>query len=93
MYAIRSYYGFPVYLTLVFAVLALVTTLNMEEPDNGRPRVGKAGLWELARLTLHAGRWILHTPMALAVITSYSIHYTKLYEPSGRYFNASSWLG
>ena len=59
---------FPVYLTLVFASLALVTTLNMEEPDNGRLTESSAGLWELSRLAQDAGRWILQTPLALAVI-------------------------
>jgi len=57
---------FPVYLTLVFAVLALVASMKMVEPESDRPR--EAGLWELSRLTLQAGRWILQTPMALAVI-------------------------
>ncbi|MGD9947398.1 MAG: MFS transporter [Desulfobulbus sp.] len=61
---------FPLYLTLVFALLALVTTLRMEEPDNGRSKgeTGDVSLWELSRLTLQAGKWILHTPLALAVI-------------------------
>ncbi|MDD2462702.1 MAG: MFS transporter [Desulfobulbus sp.] len=61
---------FPLYLTLVFALLALFTTLRMEEPGKARRAVDadKVGLWELSRLTLQAGRWILQTPMALAVI-------------------------
>ena len=61
---------FPLYLTLVFALLALLTTLRMEEIENGRSERARAELsvWELSRLTFQAGKWILATPMALAVI-------------------------
>lgn len=61
---------FPLYLTLVFALLALVATLRMQEPGNERPRwgAGEIDLWQISSLTLRAGRWILQTPMALAVI-------------------------
>ena len=63
---------YPIYLTLLFAVLALVATLHMREPSllagqthcgSGRPALG-----EMSRLILRAGGWILRTPMALAII-------------------------
>jgi MFS family permease len=63
---------YPVYLTLLFALLALVTTLRMREEQNASGRRSGAGaqvsLWEISRLTIQAGSWILHTPMALAII-------------------------
>lgn len=61
---------FPLYLTLVFALFALVATLKMEEPANGRQgqEKGRADLWELSALIMRAGQWILRTPLALAVI-------------------------
>lgn len=63
---------YPVYLTLVFAVLALLVTLRMREPsklstqrdhDSGKPTP-----WEVGRMIMRAGGWIVRTPMALAVI-------------------------
>ncbi len=59
---------FPVYLTLVLAVLATVTALSMLE--NHAPRVKDQGSTALAafRKTLQAGAWIARTPFALAVI-------------------------
>nr|WP_321466471.1 MFS transporter [uncultured Desulfobulbus sp.] len=61
---------FPLYLTLGFALLALITTLKMEEPAQLHPeeKAAEPSLWELSRLTLEAGQWIVRTPMALAVI-------------------------
>jgi hypothetical protein len=62
---------FPVYLTLVLAVLAFGTTLRMtevEETARQRPHVTPAAIWQAGLLTLKAGRWILQTPLALAVI-------------------------
>jgi MFS family permease len=64
---------FPVYLTLGLGILALLTTLGMEDPVSGTaPGDAAAGLRErirgVFRLTWCAGGWILHTPMALAVI-------------------------
>lgn len=63
---------YPVYLTLLFALLALAATLKMRDP------LGKAGhsgrqrpvvsVWAITRLTLGAGGWILRTPLALAII-------------------------
>jgi MFS family permease len=60
---------YPVYLTLLFAVLALAATLKMRDPlgPSGHHR-RSASLWAISRLTLQAGGWILRTPFALAVI-------------------------
>ncbi len=63
---------FPIYLTLVFALLALLVTLRMRDPVApaavGHGNRHTASLWEMTRLTLKAGGWILRTPFALAVI-------------------------
>ena len=62
---------FPVYLTLVLALLAFWTTLQMREEDEDaeeKPQVTLATIWQAGRLTLQAGSWILKTPLALAVI-------------------------
>ncbi len=64
---------FPIYLTLGLGVLALATTLGMKDPAlDERGRIAVEGLWQkirnVSRLTWTAGGWILHTPMALAVI-------------------------
>ena len=66
---------FPVYLTLLFALLAFAITLRMRDPAAGRPQSETAGrrsftatLWEVSRLTIGAGGWIVRTPFALAVI-------------------------
>jgi MFS family permease len=65
---------FPLYLTLLMAMGALVQTLRMEEiPDlqAARERRSKpAGhtIRSAFRMTLQAGRWILQTPMVLCVI-------------------------
>nr|WP_320011607.1 MFS transporter [uncultured Desulfobulbus sp.] len=59
---------FPLFFTLIFACLALLITLQLEEPDNGRAHEATIGFWALARQTLHAGQWIVQTPLALAVI-------------------------
>ncbi len=63
---------YPVYLTLVFGLLALAVTLRMRD-SAGRTRRSQsvsslAALWELSRLTVRAGGWIVHTPLALAII-------------------------
>ncbi|OGR18561.1 MAG: MFS transporter [Desulfobacterales bacterium GWB2_56_26] len=59
---------FPIYLTLGMAVLATVIALRMEEqtssqgtPDGITPLAALRKVWQ-------AGRWIIRTPFALAVI-------------------------
>lgn len=57
----------PIYLTLINAVLALAVTLNLREPASAPTEAASArpNAW-LA--TLDTGRWILATPLVLAVI-------------------------
>ncbi len=64
---------FPIYLTLGLGILALLTTLGMQDPAvHDKDNDGGQGIWQriqdVSRMTLAAGGWILHTPMALAVI-------------------------
>ncbi len=71
----------PLYATLVLAVLAWLTTLQLKDPQvpsqKGQPdRTGQVApdshkppsLAQAFRLTWHAGLWICRTPFALAVI-------------------------
>ena len=64
---------YPIYLTLILAVFALLTTLGMRDPQLVHTPVKEGGsrlknIVQATRLTLEAGRWIVHTPFALAVI-------------------------
>ncbi len=64
---------FPIYLTLGLGILALVTTAGMKDPATEKKgQAVEKGVWlkiqGVSRLTLMAGHWIFHTPMALAVI-------------------------
>jgi hypothetical protein len=56
---------FPVYLTLGNAVLALLVTLRMQETSAPKAAASPAETW---RATLATGRWVLATPLVLAVI-------------------------
>jgi MFS family permease len=62
----------PLYLTLSMAILTLMTTIQMEEKDENTSCLSIQGctvsVLEAAKKTLSAGRWILNTPFALAVI-------------------------
>ncbi len=69
----RTSMRFPVYLTLLLALLACRATLGMREPGPERdPSVPRESLRDrvrqAVRITLAAGRWILRTPFAMAVI-------------------------
>ncbi|GAB4337706.1 MAG: MFS transporter [Desulfobulbaceae bacterium] len=64
---------YPVYLTLLLAVLAFVTTLFMKEArvDSGtvpHPRSFGGKVADSLRLVRQAGAWIAATPFAMAVI-------------------------
>lgn len=61
---------FPLYLTLLFALLALAVTLRMREPGGTALAAEKQRVHPvaLARLIVQAGAWILRTPLVLAVI-------------------------
>jgi MFS family permease len=56
---------FPIYLTLGNAVLALLLALRMREPGTVKTATSASATW---RATAAAGRWILATPLVLAVI-------------------------
>ncbi len=62
---------FPVYLTLILALLAFWTTVRLREAGEDarqESEVSLATIWQAGLLTLQAGRWILKTPLAMAVI-------------------------
>lgn len=65
---------FPVYLTLLTALLTLLSALGMREvlPDESRTGTAVQGcgdsIGKAFRLTLDTGRWILKTPFALIII-------------------------
>ncbi len=63
---------FPIYLTLGLGVLSLITTLGMRDPVPPHKPDSKQTPWQriaaVSKLTLAAGKWIFHTPMALTVI-------------------------
>ena len=64
---------FPLYLTLIFAVMTLLTTLRMQEQHLAEPESEPAdqcrnSLLEAFKITLQAGGWILKTPFALVII-------------------------
>jgi MFS family permease len=66
---------FPLYLTLVFAVMTLLTTLRMQEQkgaevDGERPDECPESVFQAFKLTLQAGAWILKTPFALVIIVA-----------------------
>jgi len=67
---------FPLYLTLITAVLTLITTLKMREvrfDENSECiNIENCGtsVADAFRLTLNSGKWILKTPFALIVILS-----------------------
>ena len=65
---------FPLFLTLVMAILTLWTTLQMQEP-NQKPTAGNStdkghgqSIIQAFHLTINAGHWILKTPFALVII-------------------------
>ncbi len=63
---------FPIYLTLLLGVLSLLTTQGMHDPVPVKKPDSNQSNWqrvkEVSHITLQAGKWIMHTPMALAII-------------------------
>lgn len=59
---------FPIYLTLVLAILATSTALRMVETAQGNQEDTKVSAGAVLKQTLQAGLWIGRTPFALAVI-------------------------
>ncbi|THB79052.1 MAG: MFS transporter [Desulfobulbaceae bacterium] len=62
----------PVYLTLGLGFFSLYTTLRMkdvaDESQYQKPEISLSTMIDAGRVTLNAGKWILATPFALAVI-------------------------
>ncbi len=58
---------FPVYLTLVLAILATISALKMTESQTAQTS-GSSTTRAALRKTLQAGAWLAKTPFALAVI-------------------------
>lgn len=64
---------FPLYLTLMMAVMTLLTTLQMQEQTLSKSECEQsehcpASMLPAFKLTLQAGSWILKTPFALVII-------------------------
>lgn len=59
---------FPIYLTLVLAVLATISAVKMQERRKVEKEEGSFGTLAAMKLTLQAGAWIARTPFALAII-------------------------
>lgn len=64
---------FPIYLTLILAFFSTATSLMfVESGNNSRPADNGRGLYinmvTAMKMTMKAGRWILQTPFALAII-------------------------
>lgn len=59
---------FPVYLTLVLAILATATTFRMVEEESGDLEKGGSTALAALKKTMEAGLWISRTPFALTII-------------------------
>ena len=64
---------FPVYLTLISAILTLIVALMMKEVSNFQDECNYGekcvrAVSDAVRITFQAGRWILNTPFVLVVI-------------------------
>ncbi len=64
---------FPIYLTLGLGILSLLTTTGMKDPvTETKESTADHNVWQkikgVSKLTLMAGHWIFHTPMAMAII-------------------------
>lgn len=62
---------FPVYLTLVNALLAVIVSSLMKEPPLETECGGEGSLWSGI---LDAGRWILHRPLVCGIIFAALVH-------------------
>ena len=58
---------FPIYITLILGILAFTTVMMMKEKANSDSDE-QYDIAEALKKTLQAGRWILATPFALAII-------------------------
>jgi MFS family permease len=64
---------FPIYLTLGLGILSLFTTLGMRDPivvhqTQETHHTAWQQIINVSKQTMNAGHWIIHTPMALAII-------------------------
>jgi len=59
---------YPIYLTLVLAVLACITSLMMKEAEGKEGVNEKYNITEAFKMTWQAAKWIAGTPFALAII-------------------------
>ena len=59
---------FPIYLTLVLAILATFSALGMVEPKRGEHDTHGVRSLTALKMIWNAGKWIAHTPFALAII-------------------------
>jgi hypothetical protein len=64
---------FPVYLTMISAILTLITALMMKEVSNHKDECKDgakcvSAVADALKLTIQAGRWILNTPFVLIAI-------------------------
>jgi MFS family permease len=59
---------FPIYLTLVLAILATLSALRMEEPKKGVASDHGVKILAALKMTWKAGRWIAQTPFVLTII-------------------------
>ncbi len=59
---------FPIYFTLILAILAVITTLGMEEEKEDKTDPSDFNISGAFKLTLQAGIWITRTPFAITII-------------------------
>jgi len=59
---------FPIYLTLILAMLSLYCAFEMEEKKSKNLSSEKINLASAFKITWQAGKWILNTPFVLAII-------------------------
>ena len=78
MYAIRSYYGGALFDSLT--VFDNVAFPLQEKTDMGEGEIRERVLSRLAQVGLEEAQGKFPDELSGGVITSYSIHYTKLYE-------------
>ncbi|MCG6200644.1 MFS transporter [Psychromonas antarctica] len=59
---------FPIYLTLILAVLAIMSALRMSEQKTENQAIHVVNTLAALKMTWNAGKWITQTPFALAII-------------------------
>ncbi|MCK5516556.1 MAG: MFS transporter [Desulfobulbaceae bacterium] len=59
---------YPIYLTLLLAIFACITSLMMKEPGKEQQPDEKYNIAEAMRMIWQAGKWLARTPFALSII-------------------------